>query len=68
MAYISLSGGWPAGDDQMTDFEAGLRDRFNRPELLAIWAEMRAALVAKDIPAYKAAGARYRAAKAALGI
>jgi len=52
----------------MTDFEAGLRERFNRPELLAIWAEMKAALVVKDIPAYKAAGVRYRAAKAALGI
>ena len=52
----------------MTDFEAGLRERFNRPELLAIWAEMKAALVAKDIPAYKAAGARYRAARVKAGI
>jgi len=47
-------------------FETELRDRFNRPELLAIWAEMKAALDVKNIPAYKAAGARYRAAKAAL--
>ena len=47
-------------------FETELRDRFNRPELLAIWAEMKAALAVKNIPAYKAAGARYRAEKAKL--
>lgn len=54
-------------------FETELRDRFNRPELLAIWAEMKAALAARNaatgrkekaeaLKAYKAAGVRYRAA------
>jgi hypothetical protein len=54
-------------------FETELRDRFNRPDRLVIWAEMKAALAARDaatgrkekaqaLKAYKAAGARYRAA------
>jgi hypothetical protein len=61
----------------MTDFEANLRKSFNHPALLPIWGEMTAALHARDAAkgradkaryyaAYKAAGARYRAAKAAL--
>jgi hypothetical protein len=63
---------------KMTTTEAALRNRFNHPALLPIWGEMTAALHARDAAkgradkarhyaAYKAAGSKYRATKAALG-
>ena len=59
--------------------ETGMRDRFNHPALRPIWDEMVAALHVRDaatgrrakaeaFAAYKEAGARYRATKAALGL
>lgn len=62
----------------MSDLEAGMRERFNHPALRPIWDEMKAALAARDaatgraakaaaVASYKAAGARYRAARLALG-
>jgi len=60
-------------------FEANMRKTFNHPQLLPIWDEMRVALHARDntkvradkarhYAAYEAAGVRYRATKAALGL